>query len=168
MSFALVVRFVDEPAGRAQASGRRASAEWSDELDGAREPGDGRSALGRVGQRGPAVEPSAAPARSSEGMSSARVALFLALVLTACGHNTGAREVAEAPEPAEPPQEESPEAVEAEVAATSAKPDPNAQVITFSGDDADPEPPTQIRSPPKRPPIPSFQLFGTRSSDGPR
>ena len=40
--------------------------------------------------------------------------------------------------------------------------------FTFSGDDADPEPPTQIRSPPKRPPIPSFQLFGTRPTDGPQ
>ncbi|WAS98062.1 hypothetical protein [Nannocystis punicea] len=102
-------------------------------------------------------------------MPAVRAALLLALVLTACGHTSGAREVAEAPEPAEPqggPTEEV--EVEAEVAATPAKPDPNAQVITFSGDDADPEPPTQIRSPPKRPPIPSFQLFGTRSSDGPR
>lgn len=100
-------------------------------------------------------------------MSAARAALFLALVLTACGHTARAEEGTEAPEPAEPPQERPQREAEAEVEAPFEK-DPTAQVITFSGDDADPEPPTQIRSPPKRPPIPSFQLFGTRSTDGPR
>lgn len=42
-----------------------------------------------------------------------------------------------------------------------------AQVITFD-DDADPEPTLMVRSPPARPKIPSFQLYGTRTSDGPR
>ena len=101
-------------------------------------------------------------------MPAARAALLLALVLPACGHASGAREVAEAPEPERPREEAMPE-IEAEAPTTpSARQDPKAQVITFSGDDADPEPPTQIRSPPKRPPIPSFQLFGTRPTDGPQ
>lgn len=95
----------------------------------------------------------------------ARAVLFVALVLSACGHTSRAGEVAEAPEPVEPPKEQAQREVEVEA---PAKKDPTAQVITFSGDDADPEPPTQIRSPPKRPPIPSFQLFGTRPTDGPQ
>ncbi|MCY1063504.1 hypothetical protein OV090_01945 [Nannocystis sp. RBIL2] len=97
----------------------------------------------------------------------ARAVLFVALVLIACGHTSRAGEVAEAPEPVGPPQGQAQHEVEVEVEAPSKK-DPTAQVITFSGDDADPEPATQIRSPPKRPPIPSFQLFGTRPTDGPQ
>lgn len=42
-----------------------------------------------------------------------------------------------------------------------------AQAITFGDDDVETEPTTQIRSAPRRPPIPSFELFGTRKSDGP-
>ncbi|MFZ6177602.1 hypothetical protein [Nannocystis pusilla] len=98
----------------------------------------------------------------------ARVVLFLALVLIACGHTSRVGgEAAEAPEPVGPPQEQAKGEVEVE-AETPSRQDPTAQVITFSGDDADPEPPAQIRSPPKRPPIPSFQLFGTRPTDGPQ
>lgn len=104
----------------------------------------------------------------------AQAVLFLALVLIACGHTSRVgEEAAEAPEPVGPPQEQAKGevGVEAEVEVeveAPAKQDPTAQVITFSGDDADPEPPAQIRSPPKRPPIPSFQLFGTRPTDGPQ
>ncbi|PCC74994.1 hypothetical protein SAMN02745121_03799 [Nannocystis exedens] len=102
-------------------------------------------------------------------MPAVRAALLLALVLPACRYTTGAPEVAQAPEPAGSRQAGPEEGeVEAEPPARPAKQDPTAQVITFSGDDADPEPPTQIRSPPKRPPIPSFQLFGTRPTDGPQ
>ncbi|WP_434427394.1 hypothetical protein [Nannocystis pusilla] len=95
----------------------------------------------------------------------ARAVLFLALVLIACGHTSRVGEVAETPEPVGPTQEQAQREAEAEAPAEK---DPTAQVITFSGDDADPEPATQIRSPPKRPPIPSFQLFGTRPTDGPQ
>ncbi|MCY1005426.1 hypothetical protein OV079_07550 [Nannocystis pusilla] len=100
----------------------------------------------------------------------ARAVLFLALVLIACGHTSRlGEEAAEAPEPVGPPQDQAKGEVEAEVEVEApAKQAPTAQVITFSGDDADPEPPAQIRSPPKRPPIPSFQLFGTRPTDGPQ
>jgi len=94
-------------------------------------------------------------------------ALLLALLLAACAHRDAAQDATDAPDPPavthEPPQDEpEPEAP------APAKPGPTAQVITFSGDDADPEPTTQIRSPPKRPPLPSFQLYGTRTGDGPR
>ncbi len=41
------------------------------------------------------------------------------------------------------------------------------QEITFEGEDADPALATEVRSAPKRPTLPSFRLFGTRSGDGP-
>lgn len=98
----------------------------------------------------------------------ARAVLFAAVVLIACSHTSRVREEgAEAPEPVGPPQEQAQAEVEVE-AETPFKRDATAQVITFSGDDADAEPPAQIRSPPKRPPLPSFQLFGTRPTDGPQ
>ncbi|MDC0719155.1 hypothetical protein [Nannocystis bainbridge] len=99
-----------------------------------------------------------------------RALLALVLVSIACGHARG-REVAETPGLAEQPQPAEVEAAapapEVEAAGPGSE-HASAQVITFSGDDADPEPSTQIRSPPKRPPIPSFQLYGTRPTDGPR
>jgi hypothetical protein len=95
----------------------------------------------------------------------ARPALLLALLLAACAHRDVAPEATDAPDPPAVTQEGPQDEAEPE---PPAKPGPTAQVITFSGDDADPEPATQIRSPPTRPKLPSFQLYGTRTGDGPR
>ncbi|MDC0674490.1 hypothetical protein [Nannocystis radixulma] len=100
-------------------------------------------------------------------MPPVRPALLLALVLAACAHRGASPEVQDAPDPPATTLETREDAAEPAAPAPT-KAGATAQVITFSGDDADPEPPTQIRSPPKRPPIPSFQLFGTRPSDGPQ
>lgn len=87
--------------------------------------------------------------------------LALVLLLTACGHRAAdtPRPVAPSPPPTEPAQPAKP-----------TTPPPVAtrptESLTFD-DDADPEPTTQIQAAPKRPPLPRFQLFGTRSTDGP-
>jgi hypothetical protein len=101
----------------------------------------------------------------------ARFGLLL-VILVGCGHKAQRTdsappvEVREGEGPAaEGPVAEEP-AAEAPVAKTAAS-GKTAQVITFD-DDADPEPTMMVRSPPARPKIPAFQLFGTRSSDGPR
>lgn len=97
-----------------------------------------------------------------------RLARMLPLaLLVGCGHATAARS----------PESAAPEVAAPEVAARPA-PEPTdaapageqraAQVITFDGDDAEPEPATMVRSAPPRPKIPAFQLFGTRTGDGPR
>ena len=96
----------------------------------------------------------------------ARFGLLL-VILVGCGHT---RQTDSAP-PIEARESEAPaEASEAPVAeapvARTAAGGKTAQVITFD-DDADPEPTMMVRSPPARPKIPSFQLFGTRASDGP-
>jgi hypothetical protein len=100
-------------------------------------------------------------------MPPARPALLLALVLAACAHRSASPEALDVPDPPATTLETHEDAAEP-AAPAAPKAGATAQVITFSGDDADPEPPTQIRSPPKRPPIPSFQLYGTRPSDGPQ
>lgn len=126
---------------------------------GGRPAGRGRA---RIGLR-PRGESPAALARSHPVMP-ARPALLLALLLAACAHRDAAADAPDAPDPpaVTQAQEEAPEPP------APTQPGPTAQVITFSGDDADPEPATQIRSPPKRPKLPSFQLYGTRTGDGPR
>jgi hypothetical protein len=97
-------------------------------------------------------------------MPFARPAL-LALVLVACAH-ARAEAPAEPDVPADPPATATAEPAEP-VADRPAEPAPRtAQVVTFD-DDADPEPSTQVRSAPKRPPMPRFRLFGTREGDGP-
>lgn len=90
---------------------------------------------------------------------------FVLVALVGCGHTTAVgRPQARAPERAAPVEVALAAPVEAEAKAGGA----TAQVITFDGEDAEPEPATMVRSPPPRPKIPSFELFGTRSSDGPR
>jgi hypothetical protein len=91
----------------------------------------------------------------------ARPALLL-VILVGCGHaNTDSR-------PPEPAPVALREVEEVAPAAEQAAPEKTAQVITFDGDDAEPEPATMVRSAPPRPKIPAFQLFGTRTGDGPR
>lgn len=89
--------------------------------------------------------------------------LPLALVLVGCAHGSTPR-LAAAPAPAPTP---TPSAASAPAPAAAGDPPVTAQVITFDGDEAAPEPTTPIRSAPRRPPIPAFQLFGTRPGDGP-
>jgi hypothetical protein len=43
-----------------------------------------------------------------------------------------------------------------------------SQQIDFAEDDLGAGPTTEIRGAPKRPPLPRFQLFGTRAGDGPQ
>lgn len=97
----------------------------------------------------------------------ARFGLLLA-ILGGCGHTAAGQQMDSAP-PVEVGEREEvaadePVAVRTVAAAPAGK---TAQVITFD-DDADPEPTMMVRSAPARPKIPSFQLFGTRTSDGPR
>lgn len=94
-------------------------------------------------------------------MSPARlVPIALVLLLPACRH---APAIARAPAVLEPMD-----------VAADADPEPDAddapvaaQAISFDEDELEPGPSTPIRGAPKRPPIPSFQLFGTRAGDGP-
>lgn len=105
-------------------------------------------------------------------MSPARLvpSIALVLLLPACGHP-----VASARAPAEPgsggpafAQAHPAEDVESAPGSDAAGGQAGAsQTITFGEDDVESEPTTQIRSAPKRPPIPSFELFGTRKGDGP-
>lgn len=105
-------------------------------------------------------------------MPAARAArtLPLVLLLAACSHARAVADPAGGQEPGpEAPPAEAPQEPEREVdaGAAEAPKGATAQVIEFTGDDAEPEPPSQIRSAPKRPPIPSFKLYGTRPDDGP-
>jgi hypothetical protein len=98
----------------------------------------------------------------------ARFGLLLA-ILVGCGHTAAGRQQTDSAPPVEVEENEGPaaEAPAAEKPVARTAGDRTAQVITFD-DDADPEPTLMVRSPPARPKIPSFQLFGTRTSDGPR
>lgn len=90
---------------------------------------------------------------------------LLLVIFVGCGHQAAGR-----PPTASPPDEVSvSEAAEAPLASLAAAPvgGKTAQVITFD-DDADPEPTMMVRSPPARPKIAPFQLYGTRTGDGPR
>lgn len=91
------------------------------------------------------------------------VTLALALLLPACGHTAAVAAPPADPEPA--PSQVA--AVAPEPESTPASPAVAVRTITFGDDELDPGPSTPIRSAPKRPPIPSFQLFGTRAGDGP-
>jgi hypothetical protein len=64
------------------------------------------------------------------------------------------------------PEDPAPSVAMRSPAAPAPAPTIDAQTISFA-DDADPEPATQIQGAPKRPPLPRFQLFGTRPNDGP-
>lgn len=90
---------------------------------------------------------------------------LLLVIFAGCGHQAAGR-----PPTASPPDEarvsEAAEVPAAEVAAAPVG-GTAAQVIRFD-DDADPEPTMMVRSPPARPKIPPFQLYGTRTGDGPR
>lgn len=90
---------------------------------------------------------------------------LLLVILGGCGHTAAGRQQTDSAPPDEVVEREEPAAA-GPVAAGPAG-EKTAQVITFD-DDADPEPTLMVRSPPARPKIPSFQLYGTRTGDGPR
>jgi hypothetical protein len=94
-------------------------------------------------------------------------ALALASLLTACGPATADTATPEPPTPQRTAQLAEPDVADTTDEPIQASEDrPGVQTIKFDGDE--PEPPTDsVRAAPKRPPIPRFQLFGTRPTDGP-
>lgn len=91
--------------------------------------------------------------------------ISLVLLLLGCGHGSAGPPAAPEPGPAAASLHAA-AADRVDPAPASGGPT-GAQTIIFGEDDVESEPTTQIRSAPKRPPIPSFELFGTRKGDGP-
>lgn len=87
--------------------------------------------------------------------------LLLACLPIGCGPPQATTRTPEDPAPSVAMRSATPPPVTPAPAPTS-----ETQTISFA-DDADPEPATQIQGAPKRPPLPRFQLFGTRPNDGP-
>lgn len=90
--------------------------------------------------------------------------LLLAFSLAGCAHGAASPSAPAAPEVA-------PDVAASEAPAEEPAPPPTdspraTQTISFA-DDIEAGPTTEVRSAPQRPPIPSFQLFGTRAGDGP-
>lgn len=92
--------------------------------------------------------------------------LLLAFSLAGCAHGATEASAPAAPEVAPPaPEGDAPGAAEEPAPAPTDTPRAT-QTISFA-DDIEAGPTTEVRSAPQRPPIPSFQLFGTRAGDGP-